>query len=374
MLERDANFFKQCQQTDELSVNNRVAIPILLFFLLGKPFERGFHCDDQSLRYPYKDSTIHTAVLYVVGTSLPGFSMLGLEYWRCRTESVGQQVSVRGRSLPPFIWAWYSTIGTFLFGCACSQLLTDVAKYSIGRLRPHFLDICQPDWSQINCTDPYRYIDPIPCTSTNSHRMKEARLSFPSGHASFSAFTMVYFVIYLQMRYKFRTPKLVRPFIQFVCLMMTFYTSLSRVSDYKHHWSDVFSGFLLGTTVAVLILFFSLHPSFSLSPSLSLRPPCSQLKYRTCLVAECNPTHLAVIWRSYPFATVAAHPLQPAEIMFNLAHYVAVTVSDLFPPPPAVVNKVSTNNVGHTVFMQERGVRHYGEEEAGDNTVSSNVD
>ncbi|KAK4311591.1 hypothetical protein Pmani_016919 [Petrolisthes manimaculis] len=305
MLERDANFFKQCQQTDELSVNNRVAIPILLFFLLGKPFERGFHCDDQSLRYPYKDSTIHTAVLYVVGTSLPGFSMLGLEYWRCRTESVGQQVSVRGRSLPPFIWAWYSTIGTFLFGCACSQLLTDVAKYSIGRLRPHFLDICQPDWSQINCTDPYRYIDPIPCTSTNSHRMKEARLSFPSGHASFSAFTMVYFVIYLQMRYKFRTPKLVRPFIQFVCLMMTFYTSLSRVSDYKHHWSDVFSGFLLGTTVAVLI---------------------------------------------------------------------AVTVSDLFPPPPAVVNKVSTNNVGHTVFMQERGVRHYGEEEAGDNTVSSNVD
>lgn len=48
-----------------------VAIPILLFFLLGQPVERGFHCDDESLRYPYKDSTVSTGVLYAVGTLLP---------------------------------------------------------------------------------------------------------------------------------------------------------------------------------------------------------------------------------------------------------------------------------------------------------------
>lgn len=46
---------------------------------------------------------------------------------------------------------------------------------------------------QIDCNQ--TYIDPIPCTSEDSHRMKEARLSFPSGHASFSAFTMVYLVV-----------------------------------------------------------------------------------------------------------------------------------------------------------------------------------
>lgn len=32
-------------------------------------------------------------------------------------------------------------IGVFLFGCACQQLTTDVAKYTIGRLRPHFFDV-----------------------------------------------------------------------------------------------------------------------------------------------------------------------------------------------------------------------------------------
>ena len=29
--------------------------------------------------------------------------------------------------------------------------------------------------------------------------------------------------------------------------------SLSRVSDYKHHWSDVLAGLLLGILIAVLI-------------------------------------------------------------------------------------------------------------------------
>ena len=48
-----------------------VAIPILLYYLIGVPFERGFNCDDDSLQYPYKDSTISSLALYLVGTILP---------------------------------------------------------------------------------------------------------------------------------------------------------------------------------------------------------------------------------------------------------------------------------------------------------------
>ena len=52
-----------------------VGFPILLFFLFGQPYERGFHCDDESLRYPYKDSTISSTVLYVVGIFMPILSV-----------------------------------------------------------------------------------------------------------------------------------------------------------------------------------------------------------------------------------------------------------------------------------------------------------
>uniref|UniRef100_A0A0E9TEJ4 Uncharacterized protein n=1 Tax=Anguilla anguilla TaxID=7936 RepID=A0A0E9TEJ4_ANGAN len=31
------------------------------------------------------------------------------------------------------------------------SLTDDFAKFTIGRLRPHFLDACRPVWDQIDC-------------------------------------------------------------------------------------------------------------------------------------------------------------------------------------------------------------------------------
>lgn len=45
----------------------------------------------------------------------------------------------------------YKAVGSYLFGAVISQSLTDVAKYSIGRLRPNFLAVCNPVWDGINC-------------------------------------------------------------------------------------------------------------------------------------------------------------------------------------------------------------------------------
>ena len=77
------------------------------------------------------------------------FQILILEYVRCRSVEVGKRTRVCCCNVPSYVWALYTTIGVFAFGCCCSQLLTDIAKYSIGRLRPHFLAICNPDWNQV---------------------------------------------------------------------------------------------------------------------------------------------------------------------------------------------------------------------------------
>lgn len=52
-----------------------------------------------------------------------------------------------------------------------------------------------PDGS--DCSNPinlYRYIEEFTCLGLGSDQrmLKEMRLSFPSGHASFSAYTMIY--------------------------------------------------------------------------------------------------------------------------------------------------------------------------------------
>lgn len=63
-------------------------------------------------------------------------------------------------------------MGVFLFGCAVSQSFTDIAKVSVGRMRPHFLDVCKPDFSTINCS--LGYITNYTCTGEESD-VQEAR-------------------------------------------------------------------------------------------------------------------------------------------------------------------------------------------------------
>lgn len=45
--------------------------PILLFFLLGEPYKRGFFCDDESLKHPFHDSTVRNWMLYFIGAVIP---------------------------------------------------------------------------------------------------------------------------------------------------------------------------------------------------------------------------------------------------------------------------------------------------------------
>jgi len=51
-----------------------------------------------------------------------------------------------------------------------------------------------------------------------------------------------------------RGSKLLRHLLQFLFIMVAWYTALSRVSDYKHHWSDVLAGSLIGSISALVVV------------------------------------------------------------------------------------------------------------------------
>ncbi len=46
-------------------------IPLLIFHEFVTPYKRGFYCNDDSIRYPYLDSTITRHVLIVIGLVVP---------------------------------------------------------------------------------------------------------------------------------------------------------------------------------------------------------------------------------------------------------------------------------------------------------------
>uniref|UniRef100_A0A8C5SC29 Phospholipid phosphatase 2 n=1 Tax=Laticauda laticaudata TaxID=8630 RepID=A0A8C5SC29_LATLA len=164
-----------------------------------------------------------------------------------------------------YLAALYKVIGTFLFGSAISQSLTDLAKYTIGRLRPNFLDVCDPDWTKVNCSV---YVQVEDVCQGNSRSITESRLSFYSGHSSFGMYCMMFLALYVQARLVGRWARLLRPTIQFFLLCFAIYVGYSRVSDYKHHWSDVLVGLLQGALIAILTVryvsdFFKERPQSS---------------------------------------------------------------------------------------------------------------
>ncbi|XP_007555044.1 phospholipid phosphatase 3-like isoform X2 [Poecilia formosa] len=238
-----------------------VAVDLFCLFIAGLPFlvietsalqpyRRGFYCDDESIRYPAKSREIVSdTLLSATGILISILSIIIGESFRIFFMSEGTKSFVGN----PYFAAFYKQIGLFAFGCAISLSFTNIAKVSIGRLRPSFIDVCKPDFSTINCS--MGYITEYKCQGPES-QVLEARKSFFSGHASFSMYTMLYLVFYLQSRLTWKGARLLRPLIQFTLIMMSFYTGLTRVSDHKHHPSDVLAGFFQGALVAVCVVFF----------------------------------------------------------------------------------------------------------------------
>uniref|UniRef100_A0A6J0VDY1 Phospholipid phosphatase 3-like n=1 Tax=Pogona vitticeps TaxID=103695 RepID=A0A6J0VDY1_9SAUR len=243
------------------------SIPFFISELrLVSPVRRGFFCNDSSISYPVQRSeTISDPVLISVGILIASVVIILGESFRVYNLSYPSRSIVSN----PYVAALYKEIGTFLFGCIVGQSLTNMAKLAVGRLRPHFLAACRPDPARINCSA--GYVEDYICTGVASE-VKEARKSFYSGHASFAMYTMMYLVFYLQARFTWKGARLLRPLVQFVLLMVAMYTGLTRISDYRHHPSDVIVGLLQGALVAYWVAFHVSH-MFHCKHQPRARPP-----------------------------------------------------------------------------------------------------
>uniref|UniRef100_A0A915EJZ8 Phosphatidic acid phosphatase type 2/haloperoxidase domain-containing protein n=1 Tax=Ditylenchus dipsaci TaxID=166011 RepID=A0A915EJZ8_9BILA len=170
------------------------------------PYQRGFFCDDETIRLPYKTSTVPVSMLLFYWPILTSFMFLSVEYFRLTHSTISNQhlaACEQGRCLRTRLMVRFAILnGYFLLALVSTHILTGVTKFSVGRLRPHFIDVCQPSVNLSDCSVySHQYITSFECLSEEPwYKLMETRLSFFSGHAAFSMCAVTFCVLYLQRR------------------------------------------------------------------------------------------------------------------------------------------------------------------------------
>lgn len=138
-------------------------------------------------------------------------------------------------------------------------VLTDILKGWVGRPRPDFLARCgAPKGTPLNV-----FQDISICTAPlGERRLVDGMRSTPLGHSSISFSAFGFLSLWLFGQWKLATPhKPVHHYIgAFLPLLFAAYVALSRVQDYRHHFSDIVLGGLIGILVALAVyrrFFFS---------------------------------------------------------------------------------------------------------------------
>lgn len=305
---------------------------IVALVKLVKPFKRGFFCGDESLGYPLKEATIGVPLLIAVALAVPTCVIIVVELFKQlpgREAGAGAREKRDGCRLLHRMAQLYKQAGYYLFGLVMLAFTTLLSKLCIGRLRPHFYAVCQPVLSDgSSCSDAQnegRYIDSYTCSNPNmtDFHFDQLNQSFPSAHASLMMYSMLYLAIYLQAALSTRISKLMKHLLQFLFVMFGWYVSLTRITDYWHHWSDVLAGALFGvlfawlTSVYVADLFAFKRWNRAGYSASTLRKgqvsPKSSAKAQSNAAAVAAAAAVPPALPAYTFGTLpylAAHPAQ----------------------------------------------------------------
>ncbi|VDM57287.1 unnamed protein product [Angiostrongylus costaricensis] len=227
-------------------------------------FHRGFFCDDASIRCPYKADTITNTNLFLYAIFV---IILTVSFQK----SFGSII-----------------IGYAQIGAACLYVVINLTKSTVGRLRPHFLDVCKP--KDLICQKCYRYITNYVCTG-DADLVLEARKSFFSGHSAISMYSSTFAAVSL-LAVSFLCVELIHyRRLRLISFSIGLMISYSRINDNKHHWSDVVVGVIVGVffasyTVRNKLLIASAESHYNRLSSALLWRGCSTNLKRNCYHLE----------------------------------------------------------------------------------------
>ncbi|KYO42622.1 phospholipid phosphatase-related protein type 3 [Alligator mississippiensis] len=242
---------------------------VTLYFLeltdLFKPAKVGFQCYDRALSMPYVETNeemIPLLMLLSLAFAAPAASIMvgeGIVY--CLQSKLkgrgGAEGSINagGCNFNSFLRRTVRFVGVHVFGLCATALVTDVIQLATGYHAPFFLTVCKPNYTLLGIScDSNPYITQDICSGPDQHAILSARKTFPSQHATLSAFAAVYVSMYFNSIISDST-KLLKPILVFAFAIAAGVCGLTQITQYRSHPIDVYVGFLIGSGIAAYLAY-----------------------------------------------------------------------------------------------------------------------
>ncbi|XP_029469765.1 phospholipid phosphatase-related protein type 3 [Rhinatrema bivittatum] len=242
---------------------------VTLYFLeltdLFAPARVGFQCYDRALSMPYVESNeemIPLLMLLSLAFAAPAASIMvgeGIVYClqsklKGRRGSEGS-INAGGCNFNSFLRRTVRFVGVHVFGLCATALVTDVIQLATGYHAPFFLTVCKPNYTLLGIScESNPYITQDICVGQDQHAILSARKTFPSQHATLSAFAAVYVSMYFNSIISDST-KLLKPVLVFAFAIAAGICGLTQITQYRSHPVDVYVGFLIGSGIAAYLAF-----------------------------------------------------------------------------------------------------------------------
>ncbi|ORX92617.1 PAP2-domain-containing protein, partial [Basidiobolus meristosporus CBS 931.73] len=217
-----------------------VAVLTVGFFLIDKisPFHRDFSLQNKSISFPYKTKEtipIWLGVIFALVVPLVIIVFIAIVIRRspydCHNALLGLCLSF-----------------------SLALMFTDALKITVGRHRPDFLSRCQVRYEDGNPPQdpPLGLTTTAICTQTDEFIFNDGLKSFPSAHTSLGFAGLGFLSLYLAGKLHLFDGRghTYKSFLVVLPVVGALLIGISRICDYRHHWSDVFTGAIIGIVTA----------------------------------------------------------------------------------------------------------------------------
>uniref|UniRef100_A0A8C9ZZM8 Phospholipid phosphatase related 5 n=1 Tax=Sander lucioperca TaxID=283035 RepID=A0A8C9ZZM8_SANLU len=222
------------------------------------PAQQGFICRDPALTKPdpgpEQDSRVQPVILYSVLAGLPVLVIFLLHY-NSNILYDQEKVVVMGDCcyVNPMVRRTFRFLGVYVFGLFTTDIFVNAGQLVTGCLAPHFLSVCQPNYTALGCLDSPHFVSQSDACTGDPDDIMRARKTFPSKEAALSVYTAVY-LVYVMSCVGSRGGCLTAPLFSLSLVSLAVLTGINRVAEYRNHWSDVIAGQAIGGAIAVFLV------------------------------------------------------------------------------------------------------------------------